>query len=325
MIFKKFTPLETIGRHQKDLVSLTGFILIFALIFLLTPLLYSEEQKAQAESDQQIGDFSLAGFGEKGRKNWDLSGKSADIFAEIVKLKSVIGNLYGKEENIKLTADRGDFNKVDGKVHLEQNVVITTSSGTRLTTDSLDWDRKNQQVSTKDKVNIQRENMVTTGTGAVGHMGLKQVSLEKDVTVDILPQVKTDKPSDVKDRTIITCDGPLEIDYEKNIATFNNNVRVERTDSLMTSDRMYVYFIPSGRGNKEPQNTKEPDKTGGLTGSKIDKMIARGNVKIVRGDNTSYSEEATYTASDKKIILSGSPKLILYSSGDFKKNAPLGN
>jgi len=300
------------------------FILIFGLIFLMTPILYSEEQKAQEESDQQIGDFSLTGYAEKGKKNWDLSGKSADIFAEIVKLKSVIGNLYGKEEDIKLTADRGDFNKVDGKVHLEQNVVITTSSGTRLTTDSLDWDRKNQLVTTKDKVNIQRENMTTTGTGAVGHMGLKQVSLEKDVTVDILPQVKTGKPSDVKDKTIITCDGPLEIDYEKNIATFNNNVKVERADSVMTGDKIYVYFIPSAKGNKESGNTGVSDKTEGLTGSKIDKMIARGNVKIVRGDNISYSEEATYLAFDKKIILNGRPKLILYSSEDFK-NAPLGN
>lgn len=298
-------------------------IIILGLIFLMAPNLYAQEQKAQGESDQQIGDFSLAGYGEKGKKNWDLSGKSADIFTEIVKLKSVVGNLYGKQEDVNLTADKGDFNKVDGKVHLEKNVVITTTSGTKLTTDSLDWDRKNQLVSTKDKVNIQRENMTTTGTGAVGQMALKQVSLEKDVTVDLLPQAKAGKPADVKEKIIITCAGPLEIDYEKNIATFNNDVKVERPDSVMTSDKMYVYFISSGKGNKESQSSNEPD-AGGLTGNKIDRIIAHGNVKILRGDNTSFSEEATYNALDKKITLSGRPKLIIYSSGDFK-NAPLGN
>jgi LPS export ABC transporter protein LptC len=301
-------------------------VLVLVLILLMSPALYSEEQKAQEESDQQIGDFSLSGYGERGRKNWDLAGKSADIFTEIVKLKSVIGNLYGKEENVKLTADRGDFNKVDGKVHLEQNVVITTSSGTRLTTNSLDWDRKAMFVSTKDPVNIQRENMVIDAVGAQGEPNLKKVALEKDVRLNINP-VDKNKPQAqgvVKEKIIITCDGPLEIDYEKNIATFNNNVKVDRTDSLMTSDKMYVYFIPSGKDNKEPEKTKEADKAEGLTGSKIDKMIARGNVKIVRGDNISYSGEATYTASDKKILLSGSPKLILYSGGDFK-NASFGN
>jgi len=97
---------------------------------------------AQQESDQQISDFSLAGYGEKGTKSWDLSGKSADIFDNTVKLKDVVGNLYGKEEDVNLTAARGDFDKQDGRVHLEQDVVITTSSGARLTTDSLDWDRK---------------------------------------------------------------------------------------------------------------------------------------------------------------------------------------
>jgi LPS export ABC transporter protein LptC len=294
------------------------FFLASSLIFLLTLNLYSEEQKAQEESDQQINEFSLTGYGEKGKKNWDLSGKSADIFTEVVKLKTVVGNLYGKEEDVRLTADKGDFNKVDGKIHLEQNVVITTSSGTRLVTDSLDWDRKAMFVSTKDPVNIQRENMVVDAVGARGEPNLKKVALEKDVRLDIQP---VDKNKPAKERIIVTCDGPLEIDYEKNIATFYNNVKVDRADSVMTSDKMYVYFIPS-------HGTNEADKAKGLssslTASKIDKMIAVGNVKIVRGENVSYSEEATYTAFDKKIILSGRPKLIIYSTGDFK-NASLGN
>ena len=50
----------------------------------------------------------------------------------MVKLNDVIGNLYGKEEDIKLTADKGDFNKTNAKIHLEKNVVITTSKGARL-------------------------------------------------------------------------------------------------------------------------------------------------------------------------------------------------
>ena len=91
---------------------------IASLIFLifLTAIVFAQEQNA-TESDQQINDFSLAGYGEKGKKSWDLSGKSADIFTDVIKLKDVIGNLYGKEEDIRLTAERGDFNKADGKVH----------------------------------------------------------------------------------------------------------------------------------------------------------------------------------------------------------------
>src|SRR3989338_7971593 len=188
--------------------------LIVSSLFFIYSIAVAQEEAAPAkkdavvqDSDLQISEFSLSGYGEKGAKAWDLAGKTADIFTDVVKLQSVIGNLYGKEEDIKLTADSGDFNKKDGKVHLEKNVVITTNTGTKLTTDSLDWDRRGQVVTTKDYVNIQRQNMVASGKGAVGQMGLKQVNLEKDVQVDILPEIKEGKVSDPKDKTIITCDG----------------------------------------------------------------------------------------------------------------------
>jgi hypothetical protein len=78
---------------------------------------------------------------------------------------------------------------------------------------------------------------------------------------------------------------------------------------------MDVYFIARSSG--------EPSKAEGLAANKIDKIIARGNVKVLRGENISYSEEAIYTAADKKLILTGRPKLMIFSTEDF--NAPSGN
>jgi len=296
-------------------------IIICAFLFLAAPVLYAEKKLPQeAESDQQINDFSLSGYGEKGKKTWDLAGKSADIFTDVVKLNEVVGNLYGKEEDIKLTADRGDFNKTDGKVHLEQNVVITTSKGTKLNTDTLDWDRKNQLISTRDVVNIQRDNMVIVAKGASGEPNLKKVALEKDVKLDINPAPQeSEKSSALKEKITITCEGPLQIDYEKSSATFSNNVKVERQDSVMYSDKMDVYFTS---GNKKSDAANTPES--GLMGNKIDKIVARGNVRVVRGENTSYSQEAIYSASDKKLTLTGRPKLIIYSGGS-ESNASTGN
>ncbi|MFH0913545.1 MAG: LPS export ABC transporter periplasmic protein LptC [Candidatus Omnitrophota bacterium] len=286
--------------------------LIFYLFFAsLAYNLFAQEQVAQ-ESDQQINEFSLASFGEKGKKSWDLAGKSADIFDDVVKLKSVVGNLYGEKEDIKLTADKGDFDKTEGKVHLEDNVVITTSSGTKLTTESLDWDRKKQLVQTDDFVNIERGNMVTTASGAVGEPSLKKVNLGKDVTVSINPVTdEKSQESGAKKKIVITCDGPLEIDYGKNIATFKNNVKVDTQDALIESDIMDVYFGGTGKEASLP----EADITS--MGSKIDKIIAYGNVKITRGENISYSDKATYAAADRKITLSGRPKLVIYSTEDM--------
>ncbi len=256
------------------------------------------------DSDQQIGDFSLSGYGEKGKKSWDLAGKSADIFNEVVKLKEVVGNHYAEKDNINLTADNGDFNKSSGVVHLENNVVITTSSGSKLTTDSLDWDRKQQIVSTLDKVSLQRSDMNLTGEGAKGHTALNQVALEKNVRLDIQPQ---DKQKGKKEKIVIICDGPLEVDYEKNIAIFNNNVKVETPDLTIYSDKMQVYFIPKQEG------VKKGEAAAGMSSS-INKIIALGNVRILRGENTSYSQEAVYTALDKRIVLTGRPQIEIYQT-----------
>jgi LPS export ABC transporter protein LptC len=286
------------------------FIVVLSLSF-LSPVFAAVIPQ---ESDQQISDFSLSGYGDKGKKSWDISGKSADIFTEVVKLKDVDGNLYDKEESINLTAKKGDFNKNDGKVHLEEDVVITTSSGAKLTTDSMDWDRKNQLVSTDDKVNIDKDNITIVGIGAHGEPGLNKVSLNKDVRVDINPKASTSEADDfaLKDKVTITCDGQLIVDYDKNIATFYDNVKVERPDLTIYSDKMDLYFVRESAVDPAAEQT---DKS---MASSIDKIVASGNVKIVRGENISYSEVAEYKAADKKIILSGRPKLVFYSTGEFK-------
>lgn len=293
-------------------------LLVSAFLFFASTCLKAESTKETKESNQQIGDFSLSGFGEKGKKAWDLSGKSADIFNEVVKLKEVVGNHYADKDSINLTADKGDFNKTSGVVHLEDNVVITTSTGAKLTTNSLDWDRKQQIVSTLDKVNLQRSDMNLSGVGAKGQTGLKQVALDKDVRLDIKPM---DKLKGKKEKILITCDGPLEVDYEKNIAIFYNNVKVEKSDLTIYSDKMEVYFIPK-------QGDSKKDQESAVMSSSIDKIISIGNVRILRGENTSYSQKAVYTAANKKIVLTGRPQILIYQTENSlggSVNAAFGN
>jgi len=291
--------------------------LILFLVFMLSfGALEAATKKQDEESQQQISDFSLAGYGEKGKKTWEIAGKTADIFTDLVKLQDIIGNMYTDKENIKLTAESGDFNKASNKVHLEQNVVVTTSSGAKLTTDSLDWDRKNNVISTKDEVNIERDNMITNAIGAQAEPGLNKVTLEKNVNVQMNSQESAKGKATSK--ITISCDSQLNIDYAKNIATFNKNVLVERDDSQIYADVMDIYFITGKSSNTE-------DDKGGLgLGGKIEKIVARGNVKIVRGESISYSDEAIYNTLDKKITLTGRPKLIIESAEDFK-NASFGN
>ena len=282
------------------------------ILFLFFSLGLSYNIRGQ-EAEQNLADFNLSGFSDKGKKSWEISGKSADIFSEIVKIKDLTARLYRDEEDVQLQAKEADFNKTSGFLNLKNDVLITTTKGATLTTDTLNWDRTQQIISTKDRVDIQRDNIIASALGAFAQTDLKKVNLEKAVSVQINP-----KDSDVSNlesnKITITCDGPMEIDYDKNNAIFYNNVKVVKEDIQIYSDRLEVYF------------SKETIKTGQTTNpeTQIKNIIASGNVRIIRGDNVSFSQEAIYEPQDKKIILKGSPRLIIYPKEE-ELNAASGN
>ena len=270
-------------RNCKDLSMIKkAIVLIFAIMILTNPVFSAEE------SDQQFLGFDLAGYGEDGKKSWELKGQSADIFLDTIKLKDVKAKVFGEEEII-LTSERGELDKANNIIYLKEDVVITTETGSKLTTDSLDWAQDTNIITTEDKITIERENINAISKGAEAQPDLNQAQMLKDVVVEIETQ---DGEKGIK-KTVITCDGPLEIDYEAQIAIFNNNVKVEDESGQIFSNTMRVFF------NFE---TKE-----------INRIIANGNVKIVRGENISYSDTAIYIAKDKRVILTGRPRLVLYS------------
>ena len=109
-------------------------------------------------------------------------------------------------------------------------------------------------------------------------------------------KIVTDRPvkmkSDVKTPTTITCDGPMEIDYGKSYAVFNKNVKVDDDRGQLSCDTATAYY---------DTKTKQ-----------VSQIIARGNVKIMREGSWTYSDEATYLAQEQKVILTGSPRVMIY-------------
>ena len=275
-----------------------GFVRRIAASFILICLcFFSFDIVAETnESDQKMLGFSLSNYNEKNEKVWDIEGDTLEVFGDMIYLTNIKANVYGEEEDMVLTADTGSFDRTEGKVHLQDNVIITSETGTKLMTDTLDWFQKNQLVTTEDKVNISREGLEAEGVGAVGHTDLKQVNLNKEVQVDITSEAEDKKGMK---KTTITCDGPLDIDYQKDTAIFNENVKADDGESQLYADKMTAYF---------DKNTK-----------KIIKIISEGNVKIVRGEDISYSEKAIYDAQNQKISLTGRPKIIFYSKQDIQE------
>lgn len=281
-----------ITQIKKPITQIRVTVLILMLALLFNGCIKKEAKEPQPpedmvtmEGEQKIMSFSLAGYQEGGKKKWEVEGKSADIMSDVVNLTDVTAKAYGQEADVTLVADKGTFNRTSTDVHLESNVVATSSEGTKMKTDALDWKNAEEKVITDKFVEVTREDMQTTSIGAEAHPNLKEVEFKKDV------KVTTGKP-----QTVITCDGPMEVNYGQNFAIFNNKVKVEDERGQLYCDKATAYYDSKTR--------------------QITKVVANGNVKIVRGGNWTFSNEAVYLAKEEKVILTGSPKVMIYPDED---------
>ncbi len=240
------------------------------------------------EVTQQVDGFTLQGFNAQGDPSWKVNGDTADILGDTIKISNVDANTYGDNE-VNIKARHGEVNKVSGNVRLQQDVVVTTSEGSQLKTDSLQWEKEKNTVSTPDRAVITDKAMKADGIGLTANSELKTAQLERNVTVEMDTEAseKTGEPQQI----VITCDGPMELDQANNMAILRENVIAVRGEETLKADVIEVYFDPETR--------------------KIVTIVCTDNVSVQRGENISYSDKAIYNAADQKVIFVGRPKLIM--------------
>ncbi len=251
---------------------------------------------------QEMEGFNLSGYTEEGQKAWDIKGDKAHIQGDQVAVTNVNANAYG-DQDVNLTARKGQIDKATGDVNLQQDVVITSQDGATLKTDTLNWQRNKDIVQTNDTVRIEDANMTIQGQGMEAHPSLKAATLKSDVVADILTEGK-DKKAD--NRIQITSDGPMEVDQISQTAVFTDNVQAVElsTGRTLVSDRMEVSF------NKDTR--------------KIKGIVCTGNVELHQGENVTYSDKLVYTADDQRMVLTGKPKLLI-DPGDHTSKEVLSN
>ena len=145
-------------------------------------------------------------------------------------------------------------------------------------------------LETAVEAEVKKDNISIDGIGAQGDSRLKKVKFKKKVTVIVKnPQSESGKP------TVITCEGPLVVDYEKNIARFHNNVIARDEKGKLRADVMDVYYSKESR--------------------RVSKIVAVGNVVVENVDgNQTFSDNVTYLAEEGRIILGGDTEA-LYVEG----------
>ncbi len=275
---------------------------LFALAFIMMVPLSHAAQEAASTSPvgQQLQGFNLNGYANDGKKQWEINGDKADISDEKINVTNVDANFYG-QQNANLKAKTGVIDKANGDIQLNKDVVITSDQGAQMTTDTLNWSRNKDLVSTPDPVRIDDQQGTITGKGLTAHPNLKKAELKQDVKAVI-----NTKPQNSSNQVVtITCDGPMQMDQAKMYAVFHDNVvAVEvSTGRELHADTMEVYFDDKNK--------------------KIKKLICTGNVRVVQGDNASYADQMVYNGEDQTLVMTGRPKLIFDTgatkgSGMFK-------
>jgi hypothetical protein len=239
-----------------------------------------ETAKQKDEVQHKVLAFNLEGLTERGAKKWDVTGRSAESVSENeIKLDKIVANAYGTDGAATITADKGMYDKSKNNVRLEQNVRAVIDNTNSMGKDIFD-------ISPGSKTT---QKVTAPKTVQPAKAPAKTPAAPADNTLE----EKTQKSK--KTKTVITCEGEALFDYEKNKAYFNKNVKVVSDDGKIDADKISAHL---------DSKTK-----------KVTEIVAEGNVKIMRGENITYSDMATYVEADKKVILTGNPKLVLYQEG----------
>jgi LPS export ABC transporter protein LptC len=274
-------------------------ILLFLGLFSICSLACrADEATGSPSTSQQLQGFNLNGYNNTGEKSWDINGTKADISDSNIQITNVDANFYGKEQ-ANLTADHGTIDKTNGNVNLKDNVVITSKDrGTQMTTDTLDFNRNKDLVSTQDPVKIVDPQGVVTGQGMVAHPNLKKAKINKHVKAVVNTQSQGETNNQV---VTITSDGPMQMDQVKMFVVFNTHVvAVEAsTGRELHCDKMEIWLDAATK--------------------RIKKAVCTGHVKAIQGPNVSYADLMVYDGITQILTMTGRPKIV-FDTGSTKGN-----
>ena len=227
---------------------------------------------------------ALTGCGKKAAEKADEAAKQKDE----VQHKVLAFNLEGLTERGAKKWDvtgRSAESVSENEIKLDTIVANAYGDGgaATITADKGMYDKSKNNVRLQQNVRATIDNANSFGKDV---FDISPAAKQKDKTA---PD-KAQKPK--KTKTVITCDGDALFDYEQNKAYFNKNVKVTSDDGKIDADKISAHLDPKTK--------------------KVIEIVAEGNVKIMRGENITYSDKATYIEADKKVILTGNPKLVLY-------------
>ena len=105
----------------------------------------------------------------------------------------------------------------------------------------------------------------------------------------------------------------LEADQKEGTIIFSGQVKAIYGDATLYADQLRVFFkakpeAPKGAA-KPAQEKTDQSPLGDLGAEKIDRIVAKGNVRLVQEDRVATGDEAIYYKDRDEVVLTGNPQL----------------
>jgi LPS export ABC transporter protein LptC len=143
--------------------------------------------------NQEVGDFVLTET-EQGTPVWTLYARHAATFSarNLVVARSIRVDFFDEngERTSELTANEGEINQRTRDMTARGNVVIQTTEGTRMSSEVLSFNNREQLIVAPDDqlVRVEREADVLTGYGFESDPELKHFEFKKQVRARLRPR-----------------------------------------------------------------------------------------------------------------------------------------
>ncbi len=143
--------------------------------------------QAEDSPDALIEKFHLIST-VQGKRRWELFSDTARVFqASKQAFADQIYAQYYKNDHIisTLTADKAIINTDTNATQAQGHVELITENGSKLMTDTLNWDPATDQIKTDDRVRVYKGMDDITATGMVADTQLNNIRFIRDVQTSV--------------------------------------------------------------------------------------------------------------------------------------------
>jgi lipopolysaccharide transport protein LptA/LPS export ABC transporter protein LptC len=217
---------------------------------------------------------------KKGAIDWELKAKIARKFIDkpVVELEHIEGSYRPRPDTVVLfKGSKGELNTETEEGRVDDVEIIYKDEYT-VKSKSMDFDFRNSKVTSRGTVDLKGKKLTLQGLGMVADTDKQVVHIEKDVHGTV--ETETRRFNFSSDR--------FSYDVKQNIYTFGGSVAVKGEDMTLFCDAIDVTS----------------------TGDTVDKLDARGKVRLTSKGTLAKSGRAVYYLKDDRITLEDSPRII---------------